>query len=233
MLAVVVGFATLEGGFLYHTPLLAVFGWMIAGAVLEQSYPDASKSVNRLLRVLGTASWLLLMAWGALDLGPAPRPVVSTFAGHCEAVLNDSDFAQSLNPEGVRDDFVTWYDSVVVAATAYDYLGDASPDGVVMLELQRLQMVGVWREERELHYANSLLMQPGDGIPETFTFDGLAAAFEAYTEVQSPLVESDLQRCLFSALNTYFEGITTHGPDGLEVRIPLAYFADDYDGIVN
>lgn len=155
--------------------------------------------------------------------------VVRTFAGHCEALLDESNRAWDFKPESIRRDFVNWYDSIAVAAAAYDFLNDAPPDSDLLVELRRLRMVGAWSEERELHYANSLLFEPEDGMQRELTFDGLVEDFRRYTELDSPFVESDLQRCLFTAMNAYFEGITIHGNPGQEVRLPLAYFMAEYD----
>lgn len=73
--------------------------------------------------------------------------VVSTFAGHWEAVLDDSNVARDFDPEAIRSDFSAWYDSVVVAADAERYLGGASSEDEVVQELRRLKMLGAWREE--------------------------------------------------------------------------------------
>ncbi len=168
------------------------------------------------------------------------RPI-ATFSGHCEAVLSPPRQGQLVSearyfaPEHIRQDFVHWYDSVGVSTIAEEYLGRADPNSEVVQELQRLQMIGAWHTGTHLHVANSLLYSEADGMPMEYTFAGWVTMFRWYLDLENDPEMSEQQKCMYGAMNAYFDDLTVHGPGQAEDVIPLAYYMksqEPYDSLV-
>jgi hypothetical protein len=126
-------------------------------------------------------------------------------------------------------DFTRWYDSVTVESIANDFLGGAVRSDSVVRELERLRMIGVWRDGTHLHVTNSLLYSETDSVPAKFTFDGLVADYRRYLDLQDKPTMPDLQKCLFSAINAYFEDLTVHGPKKRTQLIRTAYYMKSHE----
>jgi hypothetical protein len=178
---------------------------------------------------------LVLLAGCSSDIHP-----ITNFAGHCEAVLSPPDqsamssTARYFAPESIRVDFTRWYDSLSVESIAGDFLGGATLSDSVVKELQRLRMIGAWHDGTHLHVTNTLLYSDTDSVPAEFTFDGLVADYRKYLNIEEKPAMSDLQKCLFSAINAYFEDLTIHGPKKRTAVIPTAYYMkshEQYDAI--
>lgn len=70
-------------------------------------------------------------------------------------------------------------------------------------------------------------------MPEGATFEGYVEVLRLYTELDSQLAKSEIQRCMFSAMNAYFEGITVHGSNDQLARVPLAHFMAEFEKLTN
>ncbi len=180
--------------------------------------------------------WAAIAAASLLS-GCADTPLkpITTYEGHCKAVLSPPDpnalFSRERHfaPDSIRDSFVKWYDSLVTQDAAENYLAASASDTVVR-ELHRLRMVGVWRDGTALHFANTLLHGPDEGYPVTMTFDGLVQGFRERTDLRVQDTLASFQRCLFSAMNAYFTELTVEGLGTADtVTIPLAYYMKSHE----
>src|SRR6266545_6021878 len=93
-----------------------------------------------------------------LASGCSSQPVkpITTFDGHCRAVLTPPDpdalvtRARYFAPESIRVDFTRLYDSLVVVYVADAFLDSAQLTDTVVRELRDVRMIGAWREGTHL-----------------------------------------------------------------------------------
>lgn len=146
--------------------------------------------------------------------GKSPDSVVFTFDG----------------PK-VRDDFVRFYDLMIVTAAARDNLNleyDAQRGDKVVDELRRLKMVGVWRAGNTLTISNVFLT---DGpANDTDSLAWFADALRAYTDSEHPKEKDELQKGIYGAMTTMFDRVEIRGGKGTQpvtLNMPFA-LKDDF-----
>jgi hypothetical protein len=180
------------------------------------------------------ASALLLTSLAAGCSGGDIVPITN-YNWFCEAVLTPPDpdafssKARYFAPEAIRKDFIRTYDSLVSTFVAAEFLGDAGLNDRVVTELRRLQMVGSWRHGTHLHVANSLLHPPEAGTPAEVTFDGWVDGYHRYVDIEHPPEMNVVQKCLFRAMNAFFDSLTVHGPENSVATMPLAHYMKSHE----
>lgn len=183
----------------------------------------------------GVYACALVLAAPALGCSEGNILPIVSFDGFCKAVLTPPDpgafssKARYFAPERIRADFIRMYDSVVSASVAADFLGEAALNDSVVTELRRLQMVGSWRQGTRLHVANSLLHSSGAGAPADLTFDGWVDGYHRYLNIEHKPEMTAFQKCLFGAMNAFFDSLTVHGPEKRVTTMPLAHYMKSHE----
>ena len=129
-------------------------------------------------------------------------------------------FAVSFDADAIRDDFVDKFSQVIVTQAASQYLGGVEPENQVVQELVRLKMLGVWRLQTHLHWANSL-------DEYALFLNSVESALANYRErLFDGERSSDLpfaSRCFWGTLDGVFSGMTLHGAGDRSSTIELRH----------
>jgi len=154
---------------------------------------------------------------------------VDSWEGWCSQLLGEdlyekyNTFAISFNHMAIRDDFIQKYNQFIVEGISERYLGGKkSKDDIVVNELVRLKMIGVWREGNKLILKNSLLIVDKElGIDE---FEEWANNFKEFLDINRNRDKLDnFQYCIYGTINTHFENFILVGPDDRTAKIPLEF----------
>lgn len=165
----------------------------------------------------------ILSLW-LLITGTAYGKTIDTWEGWCTQLLGkDHDaFWIGFDDKAIRADFIKKYNDFIVDKIAYKYLDGAKPTDVVVKELVRLKMIGVWNEGDNLYLSNELLMVDKEiGFDE---FTEWAKRFRFYLDIVKNREQmDDFQYCIYGTINTHFENFILLGPDGRSLVIPLEF----------
>lgn len=197
-------------------------------------YPKPSMLLN-IRSLQGVHAHVFLLTWLVIGCSDGSTLPIANFDGFCEAVLTPPDpqafssKARYFAPERIRVDFTRIYDSLVSASVAAEFLNATGLNHTVVTELRRLHMVGSWRQGTHLHVANSLLYPPGSGVPADMTFDGLVDEYQKYLDIEHKPEMNATQKCLFGAMNAFFDSLTVHGPKNRVTTMPLAHYMKSHE----
>lgn len=127
----------------------------------------------------------------------------------------------------VRDDFVEYYDDMVVKANAREYLNieyDPTTGDKVVDELRRLKMLAVWREGNRLVISIFFLNHHGpDG---SNSLNDFAEKLKDYTDDNAKVEKSELQKGLFSAMRSLFDSVEVRGSsETTSIVLPMPFYA--------
>jgi len=154
---------------------------------------------------------------------------VDTWEGWCSQLLGEdlyekyNTFVIGFDDAAIRDDFVQEYNQLIVDRITELYLGGKKPkDDIVVNELVRLKMIGVWNEGNDLYLANCLLIIDNElGIDE---FEVWANNFREFLDIKRNRDKLDnFQYCIYGTINTHFENFIFIGPDDRTTKITLEF----------
>jgi hypothetical protein len=124
--------------------------------------------------------------------------------------------------DAIRDGFVRKFHDSFVSNTKEQFGLQNKPNYVVS-ELERLKMLGAWREGTHLHVANNFVTSKLDG--GALTFPEWVAQYKELTEpsvLKTKSHMSSYEYCVFRSMNDLFEDVTIHG-ESETATIPLQY----------
>ena len=124
--------------------------------------------------------------------------------------------------DSIRDGFVAKYHDLFIQNTKEQF-GWKNPN-FVLSEMERLKMLGVWREGTHLHAANSLVTS-NDPVGGSLTFAEWLAQYKKLTNPEALKDKgdlSDIEFCVFRSMNDLFDDVTIHG-DTETATIPLQH----------
>lgn len=124
----------------------------------------------------------------------------------------------------IREDFIKFYDLMIVTAAARDGLSieyDPNVGDTVVDELRRVKMLGVWREGNKLIVSNSLLT---DGESDEYgSMRHFVQVLKDYTDPDKLIVkQTELQKGIYGAMTVMFESVTIRGKDD-DVVLPMPF----------
>lgn len=129
----------------------------------------------------------------------------------------------SFDYDAIRDDFVRKFHDSFVSNTKEQF-GLQNKPNYVMSELERLKMLGAWREGTHLHAANNFVTSKPD-VGGALTFPEWVAQFKKLTDPAALKSKGDMssyEYCVFRSMNDLFEDVTIHG-ESETATIPLQY----------
>jgi len=145
---------------------------------------------------------------------------VNTFEKYCDHIHQRNETqAYGWEEEAIKEDFVNFYNQILLSSIADIQFGEASPQDSIIRLLYEKELIGVTQNGDELHIRNKFLISDSDSIllemeiPVEETFTGFIKKFEYLLknrfELQGEMPE--VQRCLFAAVGAFYKKIVIHG----------------------
>ena len=151
---------------------------------------------------------------------------VNDWNGWCNQLLERElpGCAIRFDHAGIRRDFATRYNDLVVTSICQLELDGAKRGDKVPKELERLRLIGAWVEGDDLHIANELLPMAKDlGIDG---FKEWEASFRQHTSINW-LIDAhvhhritDQEYCEWVTITDHFASAVLIGPDSRTARVP-------------
>jgi hypothetical protein len=153
---------------------------------------------------------------------------ITTWDEYCEYVNGEDLYKQyrvamlDFDNESIRDGFVSKFHESVLSDTKEQFDLQKKPN-LIMSELERLKMLGAWREGTHLHIANSFVTSKPD-IGGALTFPEWIAQFKKLTDPEFLKHKEDnlstYEYCTFRSMNDFFDDVTLHGESEMQT-LPL------------
>jgi hypothetical protein len=145
---------------------------------------------------------------------------VDTFEKYCDHINHRNETqAYGWDKEKIKDDFVKYYNQVVLSYIAdYNLAGAKYNDSAVQF-LYRSDLAGVKQKGDELIIMNCFLYNDDDPIikefkvPEDDTFKGFTERFKylLYNRIKKENELTEPQRCIFAAIGAFYKKIIITG----------------------
>src|SRR4030095_4385160 len=123
-----------------------------------------------------------------------------------------------------RDGFVRKFHDSVLSNTKEQFDLQNKPN-FIMSELQRLKMLGAWRDGTHLHVANSFVTSKPD-VGGALTFPEWVAQYKKLTDPEFLKDKEEnisaYEYCVFRSMNAFFEDVTMHGESETKT-LPLQF----------
>lgn len=145
---------------------------------------------------------------------------VDTFDKYCNYIEHSDDFTLIVNfqEEKIKEDFVLFYNKVLIANIARDYLGGVSPNDSIVAHLYKEGMIGVFQKGNNLYIKHPFLLMEKDSIrglkvPNDATLDGFKSKFEYLLKSRFDTHEKmdNIQKGIFCAVGAFYEQVVIQG----------------------
>jgi hypothetical protein len=172
--------------------------------------------MNR-LKSIGLAILLVLAFGFGFYQSCLTKHTVNSWGEYCAYIDGDDLYHKyrvamiGFDFEAIRNEFVHKYHDAVIGNAKEQLFQNKS--NFVLSELERLKMLGVWREGTHLHVANNLVTSDDSfgGIPK---FSEWANQYKNATNPDALKDKRDRpshEYCVFRTMNDLFEDLTLHG----------------------
>ncbi len=139
-----------------------------------------------------------------------------------EPYYSDNEIAMyelCMSTDKSKESFVSAFNNIFIEYTAYNYLNEAMRSDSVVLELERLGMIGVTIKDSNIYMSNSLISVAEENnefeVWQENTKEQIRTAQLEEDDV------SDVSKCIYQFIISTFDNIILRGPEGLEVTIPI------------
>lgn len=172
--------------------------------------------MNR-IKTIGIAVIVVLVCGFGFYQSCLTKHTVNSWGEYCGYVDGDDLYRKyhvamlGFDFDTIRNEFVQKYHDAIIANAKEELLQNKSR--FVISELERLKMLGVWRDGTHLHVANSFVPsdEPFAGIPK---FSEWVNQYRTATNPDALKDKGDTpahRYCVFRTMNDLFDDLTLHG----------------------